>query len=86
MILSFIAQNRIHFKTRKYPGFPGFLFSATRNPGFKILPRIGNTACTLAYAVYENNEKLLSRDAAQVCVVRCLHVANISTSFPKENQ
>jgi len=27
-------------------GFPGFLFSATRNPGFKILPRIGNTSLT----------------------------------------
>jgi len=43
MILSFIGQNRIHFKTRKKTGVPGFLFSATRNPGFKILPRIGNT-------------------------------------------
>jgi len=42
MILSFIAQNRIHFKIRKKTGFPGFLFSATRNPGFKILPRMGN--------------------------------------------
>jgi len=41
----FIAQNRIHIKTRKNPGFPGFLFSATRNPGFKIVPRIGNTNC-----------------------------------------
>ena len=44
MILIFIAQNLIHFKTQKTPGFPGFLFSATRNPGFKILPRIGNTS------------------------------------------
>jgi len=43
MILSFISQNRIHFKTRKNPRFPGFLFSATQNPGFKILSRIGNT-------------------------------------------
>jgi len=39
----FIAENRIQFKTRKKTGFPGFLFSATRKPGFKILPRIGNT-------------------------------------------
>ena len=39
----FIAQKRIHFKTQKNPSFPGFVFSATRNPGFKILPRIGNT-------------------------------------------
>jgi len=44
MILSFIAQNRIHFKNRINLGFPGFLFSATRNPGFKILPRNGNTS------------------------------------------
>jgi len=44
MILSFIAQNRIHFTTRKKTGFPGFLFSATRNPDFKTLPRIGNTS------------------------------------------
>jgi len=40
----FIAQNRIHFKTRKKTGFSGFLFSAIRNPGFKILPRIRNTS------------------------------------------
>jgi len=39
----FITQKRIHFKTWKNPGFPGFLFSENRNPGFKILPRIGNT-------------------------------------------
>jgi len=45
MILSFIAQNRIHFKIRKKTVFPGFLLLATRNPGFKILPRIGNTIC-----------------------------------------
>jgi len=42
MIFSFIAQNCIRFKTRKNSGFPGFLFSATRNLGFKILPRVGN--------------------------------------------
>jgi len=44
VIFSFIAQNRIHFKTRKKLGFPGFLLSATRNPSFKILPWIGNTS------------------------------------------
>jgi len=43
MIFSLIAQNRIHFKTRKNPSFSGFLSSATGNPGFKILPWIGNT-------------------------------------------
>jgi len=36
IILSFIAQNRIHFKIRKNLGFPGFLFSSTRNPDFQI--------------------------------------------------
>ena len=42
MMLSFIPQNRIHFKTRK----KRFSFPATRNPGFKTFPRIGNTALT----------------------------------------
>jgi len=57
MILSFISQKRILFKTRKSPGFPGFPFSATRNPGFKILPRIGNT--TVPPVMLENNSVYL---------------------------
>ena len=40
----FISQNRIHFKTQKN-GFSRFFFSVTRNPGFLILPRNGNTTC-----------------------------------------
>ena len=42
-ILSFYCSKSHSFQNRKNPGFPGFFFSATRNPGFKILPRIGNT-------------------------------------------
>ena len=33
----FIAQNYIPFKTRKNTIFLEFFFSATQNPGFKIL-------------------------------------------------
>ena len=33
----FITQNHIHFKKKTKKDFPRFLFSATRNPGFKIL-------------------------------------------------
>ena len=36
MILSFIAQNRIDFKTQKHPGKPGFLLSATQNRVLKF--------------------------------------------------
>jgi len=32
-------------KPEEKTGFPGFLFSVSRNPCFKILPRIGNTNC-----------------------------------------
>jgi len=39
-ILSFHRSKSHSFQN---PGFPGFLFSATRNPCIKILPRIGNT-------------------------------------------
>jgi len=46
MILSFYRSKSHSFQDPKKTGFPWFLFSATRNPGFKILPRIGNTACS----------------------------------------
>jgi len=57
MIFCLIAQNRIHFKTQKKTSFPGFLFSATRNPGFKILTRIGKTTsvCTKDRETSENS-------------------------------
>jgi len=43
MILSFYRSKSHSFQHPKKTGFPGFLFSATQNPGFKILPRVGNT-------------------------------------------
>jgi len=43
VILSFYRSKSHSFQNPKKAGFPRFLFSATRNPGFKILPRIGNT-------------------------------------------
>ena len=44
MILSVYRSKSHSFQNPKKTGFPGFLLSATRNPGFKILPRIGNTS------------------------------------------
>ena len=54
MILSFIAQNRIHFKTRKKPGF---LFSATRNPGFKICPELETLAWSQKFRLIPEPER-----------------------------
>jgi len=44
-------HNDIEFLSLKIAFYfkPGFLFSATRNPGFKILPRIVNTTSTTAW-------------------------------------
>jgi len=44
MILSFYRSKSHSFQNPKKTGFSGFPFSATRNPGFKILPRIENTS------------------------------------------
>ena len=49
MILSFYHSKSHPFQNPKKTDFPGFLFSATRNPGFKILPRIGNTSSGTLY-------------------------------------
>ena len=38
----YCAKSLFH-QNRKNPSFPGVFLSGTRNPGFKILPRIGNT-------------------------------------------
>jgi len=43
MILSFIAQNRIHFKTRKKRVFQGIFSQLPETRVFLILPRIGST-------------------------------------------
>jgi len=43
MILSFYRSKSHSFQNPKKTCFSGFLFSVTRNAGFKILPRIGNT-------------------------------------------
>jgi len=43
MILNFCRSKSHSFQNPKKTGLPGF-FSATRNPGFKILSRIANTA------------------------------------------
>jgi len=50
MTLRFYRSKSHSFQNPKKTGFPGFLFSATRNPSFKILPRIGNTSCIHAFA------------------------------------
>jgi len=56
MILSFYRSKLHSISKPDKTGFPGFLFSATRNPSFKILPRIGNTtyskASSAVVAVY----------------------------------
>jgi len=41
--LSFHRWKSHSFQNPKQTGLPGFLFSATRNPGLKILPQIRNT-------------------------------------------
>ena len=43
MILSFYRSKSHSFQNPIKTGFPGFLFLATRNPGLKILPQLGNT-------------------------------------------
>jgi len=43
MILRFYRSKPHSFQNPKKTDFPGFPFSTTRNRGFKILPRIGNT-------------------------------------------
>ena len=40
----FCAKSLFH-QYPKTPSFPGVFHSGTRNPGFKILSRIGNTTC-----------------------------------------
>jgi len=44
MILSFYRSKSHSFQKPKKTGIPGFVFSATRNARFKILPRIGDTS------------------------------------------
>ena len=39
----FCAKSLSH-QNLKNPSFPGVFLSGTQNPGFKILPRIGNTS------------------------------------------
>jgi len=52
-ILSFYCSESHSFQNRKTV-FLGLLFSATRNPGFKILPRIGNTNFLHSKLVYQS--------------------------------
>jgi len=65
MILCFYRSKSRSLQNPKKTGFPGFLFSATRNPGFKILPRIGNTsfkkATTPQYNEQNKNTKSHSK-------------------------
>ena len=74
MILCFYRSKSRSLQNPKKTGFPGFLFSAARNPGFKILPRIGNTICNhrfwlccsgkLWHCLFVRNEHCLSSDQA----------------------
>jgi len=43
MTLSFHRSKSHSFQNPKKTGFPGFLYTATRSPGFKIMPGIRNT-------------------------------------------
>jgi len=52
MILSFYRSKSHSFQNPKKTGVPGFLFSATRNPGFRIFPRIGNTTPAFTFINY----------------------------------
>ena len=53
----FYAKSLFH-QNPKNPSFPGVFLSSTRNPGFKILPRIGNTTCykLLTFTQYSHSD------------------------------
>jgi len=53
MILTFYRSKSHSFQNPKKTGFPGFFFSVTRNPGFKILLRIGNTRNLVLWPYYQ---------------------------------
>ena len=42
--MGLFCAKSLFYQNPKNPSFPGVFLSGTRNPGFKILPRIGNTS------------------------------------------